>query len=621
MHADVVVVGGGYAGLWTAWAVAEAEPDARVVVLEATTCGAGPSGRNAGFLNGFWHRSHLLCEHFGDAAARDICLRAAESVGAIGAWAEDEGIDISYRRDGHLKVATSAAQDGAWDEAVAACARMGFPDECAELDAAAVRRRCASPLFRGGIWMPGGATVQPARLALGLRSALIARGVAIFERTRARRLGPRAGGGVVVETDAGARVSAPAAVLAINQATGAIRPLRSRLAVSATHMIVTEPVPDVLAELGWTGGEAISTARRYLYYFRTTADGRIAFGGAGRLAYGARFGGRVELDPAAVLELRAEIARMFPALADRRIDAAWGGPVDVSPIHIPIIGSLARGPRPLRVRVHRQRRRPRAPERPDPRRPRARPADRPHPVGAGRGRPAAGAARAAALPGRQRRAAPPCCAARPGRTGGGPEGCSASSRSRCRAGSASTCEPADAIVETSFRHNRPAMGRDGQSVIEKAARVLDCYIESGESSLGYAELLEATEINRASLHRTLGEMAEHGILVQDGQRERYRLGPLLRSAAALAAVAGVPGAARPHLTRLRDECRETVVLAELHDTHVVPVLRVDGLYEIRMNQEVGRRYPAHAGATGKVLIANLPDDERRDLLAGWSSTG
>ena len=158
------------------------------------------------------------------------------------------------------------------------------------------------------------------------------------------------------------------------------------------------------------------------------------------------------------------------------------------------------------------------------------------------------------------------------------------------------------------------MGRDGQSVIEKAARVLDCYIESGESSLGYAELLEGTEINRATLHRTLAEMAEYGILVQDGQREHYRLGPLLRSAAALAAVASVPGAARPHLVRLRDECRETVVLAELHDTHVVPVLRVDGLYEIRMNQEVGRRYPAHAGATGKVLLANLPADERRDLL-------
>ena len=159
------------------------------------------------------------------------------------------------------------------------------------------------------------------------------------------------------------------------------------------------------------------------------------------------------------------------------------------------------------------------------------------------------------------------------------------------------------------------MGRDGQSVIEKAARVLDCYIESGESSLGYAELLEATEINRASLHRTLGEMAEYGILAQDGQREHYRLGPLLRSAAALAgAVASVPSTARPHLERLRDDCRETVVLAELHDAHVVPVLRVDGLYEMRMNQEVGRRYPAHAGATGKVLLAHLPEDERRELL-------
>ena len=147
------------------------------------------------------------------------------------------------------------------------------------------------------------------------------------------------------------------------------------------------------------------------------------------------------------------------------------------------------------------------------------------------------------------------------------------------------------------------MGRDGQSVIEKAARVLDCYIESGESSLAYADLLEATELNRASLHRTLGEMAEYGILAQDAQREHYRLGPLLRSAAL-----------GTHLTRLRDECRETVVLAELHDVYVVPVMRVDGLYEMRMNQEIGRRYPAHAGATGKTLIANLPEDERRALL-------
>lgn len=159
------------------------------------------------------------------------------------------------------------------------------------------------------------------------------------------------------------------------------------------------------------------------------------------------------------------------------------------------------------------------------------------------------------------------------------------------------------------------MGRDGQSVLEKASKVLECFIRDGRDSLGFIELLEGTRISRASLHRTLAEMTENGFLVQDGRRESYRLGPLLRSAAALAAaVATVPTIARGHMERLRDQRRETVVLAELHDVFVVPVLRADGLHEMRMNQEVGRRYPAHAGATGKVLIAHLPAEERRALL-------
>ncbi len=192
--------------------------------------------------------------------------------------------------------------------------------------------------------MPEAAAVQPARLALGLRASLLARGVAIHEHTRATRIGPEPGAGVVVETAAGARVRARTAVLAINASAAAVRPMRSRLAVSSTHMIVTEPVADVLAELGWSGGECISTARRYLHYFRTTDDDRIAFGwGGGRLAYGARLGRRVELDPEIATRLRAEIVRFFPALRGRRIDAAWGGPVDVSPTHLPCIGSLAGG--------------------------------------------------------------------------------------------------------------------------------------------------------------------------------------------------------------------------------------------------------------------------------------
>jgi DNA-binding IclR family transcriptional regulator len=161
------------------------------------------------------------------------------------------------------------------------------------------------------------------------------------------------------------------------------------------------------------------------------------------------------------------------------------------------------------------------------------------------------------------------------------------------------------------------MGRDGQSVVEKVRAVLECYIREGAFSLGFAELLEGSGMSRASLHRTLSEMTENGFLVQPTRRDEYRLGPFLRSAAALAsAVTSVVDIARPHMERLRDECRETVVLAELHGAHVVPVARADGLHEMRMNQEVGKRYPAHAGATGKVLLANLPPDELDGLIGG-----
>jgi len=160
------------------------------------------------------------------------------------------------------------------------------------------------------------------------------------------------------------------------------------------------------------------------------------------------------------------------------------------------------------------------------------------------------------------------------------------------------------------------VGRDGQSVVQKVSSVLEAYIRSRTSSMGFAELFQECPVSRASLHRTLSDMVDSGLLAQDGQGEKYRLGPLLRSAAALATAAvNVPGLARPHLEGLRDECGETVVLAELHGRSVVPVLKADGLHEMRMNQEVGRRYPAHAGATGKVLIAQLPSEARAEFVS------
>jgi glycine/D-amino acid oxidase-like deaminating enzyme len=339
-RADVVIVGGGYAGMWTAAAIRELEPEARIVLLEAGVCGFGPSGRNAGFVNGFWQRFDELAERFGEPATLELCQRAAETIDEIGSWAERRDADVWFRKAGHLKVATSAAQDDRWLASARACARLGVPEQCEPLDRAQVAARCASPAFRGGVLTADAATVQPARLALALRSALLEAGIVVRERSRARLIGPRVGGGIAVETDAG-RVEASHAVLAIGGATAGIGPLRSGLAVTSTHMVITEPVPDLLERIGWTAGECISTARIHVHYFRTTPDGRIAFGsGGGRMAYGARLGGRIEVDPAAVRQVRADLLALFPGLRGRRIEHAWGGPVDVSPNHMPVLGTL-----------------------------------------------------------------------------------------------------------------------------------------------------------------------------------------------------------------------------------------------------------------------------------------
>jgi glycine/D-amino acid oxidase-like deaminating enzyme len=336
-RADVVVVGGGYVGLWTAWQLLER--GARVAVLEDALCGHGPSGRNGGFCETLWTLLPRLRERFGAERALAACRASSESVAAIGAWCEAQGVDAWFTRAGYMMVSTAAAHDAVIDRVLA----VAPGDRVVALDGDAVRARCLSERFRRGLLVVDDATVQPARLALGLRARVVERGAAVFERSRVRALRVD-GGGVVAET-AGGRVRAGAAVLAVNAAARALPPLRSRLAVTSSHVVLTEPVGDVLEEIGWTGGECITDARTFVHYFRTTRDGRIAFGwGGGRPVVGARLNGRAEVDAAVVEETRRHLFETFPALAGRRITHAWGGPIDVSPSHLPQVGTLAGAP-------------------------------------------------------------------------------------------------------------------------------------------------------------------------------------------------------------------------------------------------------------------------------------
>jgi len=335
--ADVVVVGGGYLGLWTAWQLRRLEPALDVVVLDAGLAGHGPSGRNGGFVSTLWDDLPILRDRVGDEQAIAVARASERGVTGIGTWCEEEGIDAWFRAAPTLLVATSEAQLEAVREGVASCAAVGAPEEIRPLRADELAERCDAG-FLGGAILRTSATVHPARLSLGLRAKALAARVRLHERTPVRRLG-RDG----TATTPWGRVRAGHAVLAVNSATASFSGFRLAHAVASSHIVLTEPVPDVLEELGWTGGEPIADGRTLLHYFRTTRDGRIAFGwGGGRMGFGGRRLGMLEVDPRAARRARADLLRLFPQLAGRRITHAWGGPIDVSPTHLPIFGSHGR---------------------------------------------------------------------------------------------------------------------------------------------------------------------------------------------------------------------------------------------------------------------------------------
>jgi glycine/D-amino acid oxidase-like deaminating enzyme len=211
--ADVCVIGGGYTGLWTALALKEREPSVHVVLLEAETSGSGPSGRNGGFVHGYWASLAELVSLVG----REPALRLARAGERIVPAVRALGDDVWLREGGMLMVSASPAQDGAVEQAVAAAADAGAPEQAVPLDADAVAQRVRSRVFRRGVFFPDGATVQPARLVRALRRRVLAAGVELYEHSPATfREGE--------VTTAQGHVRATEVVVAINAAATGWRP-------------------------------------------------------------------------------------------------------------------------------------------------------------------------------------------------------------------------------------------------------------------------------------------------------------------------------------------------------------------------------------------------------------
>ncbi|HYM50383.1 MAG TPA: FAD-binding oxidoreductase [Candidatus Limnocylindrales bacterium] len=340
LDVDVVILGGGFTGLWTAFFLQELAPTSRIAILEQDICGGGPSGRNGGFATGWWDELTGLSTLYGREGALAAARAVGASVRALSDFCARFQVDAWYRGNGYMLVASSPMQEGAWRHDVRLAQDLGVGDEYRELSPAEVQARCQSPAFGGGAFMRDGASLQPARLARGLRRVVLQRGARIFEGTPALRWtgSPR----VEVETPRG-RVRAGHAVVALNAWAMGWAPVRRSAVAWSSYIALTVPAPDRLGAIGWTDGLCISDCRTSLHYFRTTPDGRIAMGGGGGRADGRMREAIFTRDRRAVAEAAAGLRRLFPSFQDVPVEDGWGGPIDVSPTHLPSCWTMAPG--------------------------------------------------------------------------------------------------------------------------------------------------------------------------------------------------------------------------------------------------------------------------------------
>ncbi|MFE3637698.1 FAD-binding oxidoreductase [Streptomyces cellostaticus] len=322
--ADVVVVGGGYTGLWTAYYLKKAAPFLRITVLEQKFCGYGASGRNGGWLyNGIAGRDRYARLHGHEAAVR-LQRAMNDTVAEVVAVTEAEGIDAGVHKGGVLEVATTPAQLArlrAFHEH-----ELSFGEKDRELYGArqtAERIRVAGAV--GSSWTPHGARLHPVKLVKGLAAAAEALGVVIHESTPVTEIRPQH-----AVTPYGT-VRAPYVLRCTEGFTASLGGQRRTWLPMNSSMIATEPLTDEQwAAVGWDGREALGDMAHAYVYAQRTADGRIALGGRGA-PY--RFGSRTDNDGRTRAEtveaLREVLTRFFPALAGVRIEHAWSGVLGV----------------------------------------------------------------------------------------------------------------------------------------------------------------------------------------------------------------------------------------------------------------------------------------------------
>jgi glycine/D-amino acid oxidase-like deaminating enzyme len=340
--ADLVIVGAGYTGLWTALLAKEADPSRDVVLLEGNRAGHAASGRNGGFCSSSLTHGLPNGESRFAAELPELLRLGAANLDAIEETVRRHGIACGFERSGELTVATDPHQLGELDELVDLGTRYG--EDLHRLDGDEVRARVNSPRYLGAVEDPAGtALVDPARLAWGLRQACLDAGVRLYERTPATGL-VSAGPGMLVHTARG-RVRARTVVLASNAYPPLLRRLRHYIVPVYDYAVVTEPLTErQRSEVGWAGRQGVADAGNQFHYYRLTEDGRILFGGYDAIYHrGGGFGPEHDSRPETFALLAEHLLETFPQLDGIRCTHAWGGAIDTCSRFTPFWGTAYGG--------------------------------------------------------------------------------------------------------------------------------------------------------------------------------------------------------------------------------------------------------------------------------------
>jgi len=328
VSADLLVVGGGFAGLWAALRATERDPSVDVVIVEVGHCGDQASGRNGGFA------SASLTHGFGNGMQRwpgDMALLdelGAANLRGIGDTVRRHGIDCAWEETGELHVATAAHQVSELAQLSVSLTQSGH--DVRLLDETEVRGEVGSATYLSGVWdRTGTAMLEPARLAWGLRQALLDAGVRIYEGTEATEL-QHHDGAMNVRTPHGT-VRAQRVLLATNAFPSLLRRLRLMTVPVYDYVLMTEPLSPAQKEsVGWANRQGVGDASNMFHYYRLTRDHRILWGGYDAVYhYGSRIRAGLEQGPTHA-RLADHFFTTFPQLEGLRFTHRWAGIIDTS---------------------------------------------------------------------------------------------------------------------------------------------------------------------------------------------------------------------------------------------------------------------------------------------------